>query len=98
MTQAKHLRRFTFDLYHDDAPHSELLASLSFTFSVKQGLELAVQGASMESKKILQEYVAQIERSRKTLGLHGEAIVLALLTKPEIFASTLEQDVLHDFA
>lgn len=56
-----------------------------FKFSVSRGLEVETWGAMADIITQIKDHVKAIEADRKVLGLQGEAIVMAIMRKPELW-------------
>lgn len=96
--QAKHLRYFHLELNsevlngEDEWEWENDQTELRFTFSNNKGLEVTCFGLDSASEALVQEHVANVEASRTALGLQGEAIILALISKPGLWVEgTLHQ-------
>ncbi|KAK5138132.1 hypothetical protein LTR08_004827 [Meristemomyces frigidus] len=61
--------------------------SLLFTHSANKGLQITCPALDAASQAMLQKHVTETEANRKALGLQGEAIILALVGKPELWTS-----------
>ncbi|KAK5111289.1 hypothetical protein LTR85_012184 [Meristemomyces frigidus] len=79
----KQLRSFSLGLLRG-VPNDDW-AKLHFTFSNESGLQVTTNGLCAESKALVQKHVADVEANRKALGLQGESIILALVSKPELW-------------
>ncbi|KAK4548264.1 hypothetical protein LTR36_010134 [Oleoguttula mirabilis] len=82
----KQLRSFTLCLEGVPASNgSETGPELHFTFSADNGLRLTCTNLPDSAATVLQKHVTVVEANRKTLRLQGEAIILALISKPELW-------------
>lgn len=82
---AKELRTFCLHLNSEKEWKKKHWTRLTFTFSKEKGLAVDCRYLDSVSEALVRKHVANVEANRKVLGLQGEAIILALVSKPELW-------------